>query len=541
MVNRIEEVTIVGGGTAGWITALSLTTLLNARREGPGIRVTLVESPNIPRIGVGESTVLEMRNLVRKLGLDEAEFIRRCNVSFKLAARFVNWSVGNSGEFIDYFNPFSTYRYVGRKDPTYHFHKFGLPDDCVDFEDSLVPVGAIIRQLRGPRRLGGKQFQSQTGYSYHLDAALFADYLRDVSLGRGIRHILDDVVDVQQDERGFVSHLQLKQGGPHPVQFVVDCSGFKSLIIQKVLGEPFVPFGQHLLCDRALAVQIPHVNPTRIEPCTRATALGAGWVWRVPLYNRLGTGYVYSSAFRTEQQALDEFRAHLGDQAGEIEPLSLSMRIGRMRRSWVKNCVAIGLSGGFVEPLEATAIFITSVSAGWLARLFPDKAVNPVRAKRFNLHMEQLYDEVRDFIVMHYYTSNRPEPFWRAARSEIELPDSLRENLELWRHALPTKQDIPKNVLFGHVSYIYALYAKGYFQDVSFPMEGSISRRDWDIFSKQLRTLKDGLLRTLPDHYELLTHIRQSVGDGGPDPVGKRSTASPGADSVAPSPMPVHD
>lgn len=524
MTNRIQQITIVGGGTAGWLTAMILNRFLNPLDrepsvqspgvQSPGVQINVIESPKIPTIGVGEATVPAMPNLLQQLGINETEFLRRCNASFKMGVRFDHWGLDQSGDPLRYYHPFNYPRGLAGWSPAYHFNKFGPQVDGADFADCMAPNSAIIKEHRGPRPLAGGDYESAIGYSYHLDASLFAKLLRDVAATRGIRHIRDDVVEVLQDEQGFISHLRLEQGGLFPVELVVDCTGFKGLILQQILNEPFVSIDQHLLCDRAIPVQIPHRDPTRIEPCTRSTGLGAGWVWRVPLYNRLGTGYVFSSAFRTDEEAKAEFFQHLraiGDlppDAPDPEAPVIHMKTGRTQRAWVKNCVAIGLSGSFVEPLEATAIFVVEMAARWLAAHLPDRSFNPAVANQYNQLNETLFDEIRDFIISHYYTSNRTEPFWQAARSEGVLTDPLKEKLELWRHILPNSTDTTGSRLFGFWNYTYTLWAKGFFKDKHYPLENAISITQWDRFGAEVATEKQRLLSLLPDHYELLSHIR---------------------------------
>jgi tryptophan halogenase len=246
---------------------------------------------------------------------------------------------------------------------------------------------------------------------------------------------------------------------------------------------------------------------------------------------------VFSSAFRSDDEARAEFFQHLraiGDlppDAPDPETRVIRMRVGRTRRAWVRNCVAIGLSGGFIEPLESTAIYVIEMAARWLVSHLPDRQVNPAFAARFNRLMDELYTEVRNFIVSHYYTSNRPEPFWRAARGDIEIPDSLRENLELWRHALPNITDTAADRLFNYWNYTFTLWPKGYFRGVHFPLEGSIRRRDWDAFGAKLARHREHLMATLPNHYDLLSRIRagtaaESQGQGIAVPPGAQRRAS---------------
>jgi len=514
MSNRIEHLTIVGGGTAGWMTAMIVNTFINAFRNGPPVRVTVIESPNIPTVGVGEATVSGIVQLFEQLGLNESDFFKTCNASFKLGVRFTNWAEDAQGQPISFIHPFNAPRYLGGVPPAYHCRKFGLPPGCNELADAMGVNSTIIRGWRAPRRAGGADYEKEIGYSYHLDAGLFAKFLREESIRRGITLISDDVVDWDKDERGYISALHLKNEGRLPVEFIVDCTGFKSLFLQGAMEEPFVSYGDQLLCDSAIPVQLPHRDPTQLEPCTSSTALGAGWVWRVPLYSRVGTGYVYSSKFRSEDEARAEFFAHLrrvGDlpeDAPDPETRTIKMKIGRARRAWVNNVLGIGLCGGFIEPLESTAIYMIEMAARWLVGYFPDKDVSPALAARYNTATRNLYEEVRDFIVMHYATSNRQDPFWKAARDGIEVPDSLRERLEGWRHVMPDAVDLPGYKVFSPWNYLYCLWPKGYVGDRAYPMEGSISRQHWDAFTARLNNKKQGLMSVLPSHYELLTQIR---------------------------------
>ncbi len=510
-INRVGHVTIVGGGTAGWLAASMLNSSLNRHSDGPRVRVTLIESPNVPTVGVGEATVPGMPRLLSQLGLDEKQFFLRCNASFKLGVRFVGWHEDEDGNPLEFVHPFNSPQGIQGLNPAYHFHRFVPDSETHKFSDAMVPNGDVIRSLRGPRLLDDEDYHYKIGYAYHLDAALFAVFMREVGVSRWVEHILDDVVEVKQGENGYITALHLKERGILPVQLVVDCTGFRSLIMGKALGEPFEPCSDELLCDSAAAVQIPHKDPTRLEPCTRSTALGAGWCWRVPLYTRVGTGYVFSSRFRTDEEAIDEFKGYLGDQGEGVEPRIIRMRIGRTRRSWVKNCVAIGLSGGFIEPLESTAIYMIETSARWLVRHFPDRSINPALSDNYNRLMSTLFAEIRDFIVMHYHSSNRKEPFWVAARSEVELSDSLRERLELWRYTFPSVVDTSADRLFNYWNYLCVLYSKGFFQDASYPLEGSISKNDWDGFLERLVQSKRRLIQALPDHYRLVTAIREAA------------------------------
>lgn len=507
MAEPIQSITIVGGGTAGWLAAAYLNAYLSWRPETPAVEVTVIESPNVPTVGVGEATVPRMSKLLSLLGIGESEFFRRCNASFKLGVQFNAWNQHEDGSPRNYLHPFNTPREEGELNPGYLFHRF-VRDPHVYFGDVAAPNRVAVAGLKGPRAPGDPEFQGYLGYAYHLDAGLFARFLREVCTGRGVKHILDDVVDVGLDDHGFVSHLQLKERGRHPVDLVVDCTGFRGLIINEKLGEPFISYGNHLLCDSAVAVQIPHEDGRRIEPCTTSTALTGGWSWRVPLYNRVGTGYVFSSRFKSDDEAISELLEFLGPRASGTSPRVLKMRVGRTRRSWVKNCVAVGLSGGFIEPLESTAIYMIDMAAQWIVDALPDRDFDTAVSGHFNRLMQELQDEIRDFIVAHYLLSNRPEPFWKTAREEIDVPDSLKENLALWKRALPTPLDTKGDLLFDNWNYQYVLFGKGYFDDVTFPLERVASEKQWRDYAQQSARIGRALSTRLPDHYELICSVR---------------------------------
>ena len=512
MTEAIKSVTIVGGGTAGWMTAAILHHYLNQDGAAPSVDITLIESPNIPTVGVGEATVPGMPNLLQHLGVDEAAFFQSCHASFKLGVRFIDWSRDADGTPGDFVHPFNHPLDIHGLNPALHYQKFGPLKPGLSFGEIMCPNETVIRHLRAPRNPRDPDFRFVVGYAYHLDAALFARYLRERTIGLGVRHILDDLVEVEQDEAGFITHLSLQENGRLPVELVVDCTGFRGLLIQQTLGEPFESYGKHLLCDRALAVQLPHAEPTQLEPCTRSTALGAGWSWRVPLYSRVGTGYVFSSAFRSDEEAIEEFLTFLrgrGERAEGAEPRAIAMRVGRSRRSWVKNCVAVGLSGGFVEPLESTAIFMIEKAARWICKHFPYRGIDESAAGRFNALMQELYEEIRDFIMLHYLTSNRSEPFWQAARSDVAVPDSLAQKLETWRHKLPGPEDLKSSYLFNFWSYVFVLHARGYFEQVPPPEDAAVTLADWQAFSWEMAQTRQAMLAHLVGHYDLVTAMRE--------------------------------
>lgn len=525
MENRIDKFTIVGGGSAGWFTAAILLGALNRRNDGPDTEITLIESPSVPVVGVGEATTLSTMVTFAQLRIDEKDFLKKCDGSLKSAVRFRGWDVAPDGSAGDYYHPFDSPSHIFGFPPAYHYHRRARRDaGQPSFAHSMSVLPALLDRNRAPRPFDSVYYEGVANYAFHLDAVLLGRYLREYCTSLGVTYVSDDVVDVTRDENGLVTALELKQTGTYPVEFVIDCTGFAGLIVRNALGEPFVPYGNQLLCDRAAAVQLPHAEGAPLEPYTTSTALGAGWAWSVPLYSRRGTGYVYSSGFVSDDQAIDEFRHHLGAAGAGAEPRVIAMNVGRLRRSWVGNCLAVGLSAGFVEPLESTAIHLIQTAIRRFVDHLPGRTLNTALIDRYNLLTTDMYDDIRDFIMLHYCTSNRDDsPFWRAARHDVDIPETVRDRLELWRHKLPSALDIDtRNPLFTEWSYLYVLFGKGYFDGVEFPAETAVSDVDYDEFLAQMSDARDHALSVAPDHRQLLDriHAEHIVPWYRPEPVG---------------------
>lgn len=535
MGQPIRKVTIVGGGTAGWLAATLIHSAYGkAQPDRPAVEVTLIESPNVPTVGVGEATVPLMAATLKLAAIPEREFFRRCNASFKLGVLFSQWNTGPDGKLIDYFNPFTRVPSLHGASVGYSYLRYGAGQTA--FADTYSPVGALYAACKGPMPLAPSRDVKPVGHAFHLDAGKFAELLRETFIARGVTHVLDDMVGVEKNDRGLVAALLLKERGRHPVELVIDCTGFRGLLINKEMGEPFEDYSRYLGNNRALAVQLPHQDPDHLPPITRSTALGAGWVWRVPLYHRVGTGYVFSSAHRTDEEATAEFLAHLGPQGKGAEPRAIPMRIGRTRRPWSGNVVAIGLSSGFIEPLESTAIHAIDSSIRWLISYFPDSDFDDAPRDRFNTLTRRLFDEVRDFICLHYRLGNRTDdPYWIDARQALDVPDSLAENLELWKRTLPATFDLHNATLFSHDTYQAVLLGKRVY-DTGYGDRDAVCRRagDPEAWSKYLKRVSVGIrkaVKDLPDHRTLLTHLR---GEAGPYAVLAAGAAKP---KTAPQPL----
>ncbi len=525
MRQKIESVIIVGGGSAGWMTAAYLNKAL-----GESVQINLVESATISTIGVGEATFSTIKLFFDFLGLDEREWMPSCNAAYKLAIKFVNWNA----ERQHFYHPFQRYEIVDGFNIAEWWLK--LKEDMNAYDYSCFTIPALCDRKRSPRYLDGRVFDSkveeqfkpeqafqknvlldlkiQYPYAYHFNASLLANFLKDFAMQNGVEQILDEVLDVKLAEDGSIAHLATKEHGDIKGDLFIDCTGFRGLLINKALGEPFIPFSNSLLCDSAIALQVPRDIATEgINPYTTATALSAGWVWNIPLYGRDGTGYVYSSAFASQEEAEKEFREHLGSASDNLNPLHIKMRIGRNRNSWVKNCVAIGLSSGFVEPLESTGIFFIQHGIEQLVADFPDKSFNDELVKSYNKAVANCIDGIRDFLILHYYCSSRCDtPFWEATRHELMIPEALKERLKLWKIRLPNNRNINQNY-HGFESYSYSvmLLGLGYRPEDILPALAHINDRKARATFRAIKERADYLCDTLPSQYEYLSAMRSSV------------------------------
>jgi Tryptophan halogenase len=353
-----------------------------------------------------------------------------------------------------------------------------------------------------------KQYDGPASYAYHLDAILFGRYLRDLAVGYGAKRIQARVVGATRDERGYLRSLTLESGDTVAGDLFVDCSGFQGYLINQVLEEPFETWQDQLFCDRAVAMQVPLEAGRQINPFTSATAMSCGWTWEVHLPERRGIGYVYASNFISDEEAERELRRHIGPAAEKVTARKLHMRVGRCRRFWVKNCVAIGLAGGFLEPLESTGIYLTEMGIKLLFENFPERAFAEPLAETYNRQMAGLYDETMRFIVLHYCLTQREDtPFWRANKYHAHIPDVLKEQLALWQHRLPCLFDDRQGLqFFGHGSQLYILAG------MKFPFTSGTATRNFvdpaqaQAYARHLDEYRRKALASTPDH---TTYIRE--------------------------------
>ncbi len=518
-----KSIVIVGGGSAGWMTAAYL------KKAVPGIDVTLVESATIKTVGVGEATFSTLKLFFDYLGLEEHEWMPSCNGTYKLAIKFSNWRQ-DGGHF---YHPFQRYETVDgynmgewwlklkQHDEPFDYACFSTPTLCdrqcsPKFHDGRVyddRVQDFFTDVHKVKNNVLSDHKVQYPYAYHFDASLLADFLMSYATQRGVRRVVDEVDEVKLREDGGISHVVTRQHGEVHGDLFVDCTGFRGLLINQALNEPFISFADSLLCDSAIAMQLPRdVKTHGIDPYTSATALSAGWVWNIPLYGRIGTGYVYSSKFISKEEAEAEFRAYLGPDSDGIKANHIKMRIGRNRNSWVKNCVAIGLSSGFVEPLESTGIFFIQHAIEELVNHIPGNTIDEEMVKSYNRVVADGIDGVRDFLILHYCTTDRNDnEFWRATK-KVAMSEELAERLELWKRRLPNAKNInPKFHGFEFYSYSVMLLGLGYKPQGNLPTLDHLDEGNARLAFRAMREKTQRLAAALPTQYEYLTRMRSEA------------------------------
>lgn len=512
----IRDITIVGGGTTGWLAAAILNHRLQWGFGHPeGVRVTVIESPSVPIIGVGEATIPPIRRTLDLLEVSEAEFVTRTNATFKLGVRFDDWHRPDGDKPKSFFHPFSGGVQVAGRNPAASLLAYGLPDGLeIDPQlGNLVGHGvAAAAANKSPRRIGDPPFQGVLGYAYHVDAGQLSAFLQEISVARGVTHVRDDVVGVERDARGHIAALQLAEGGRRPVELVLDCSGFRGLLINEAMEEPFVSFAPYLFNDRAVAVQVAHREGEPLSPETVATAMDSGWRWRIPLQSRVGAGYVFSSGFISDGEATDALVGALNGAERLMEPRVLKMRVGRSRRSWVGNCVALGLASGFIEPLESTAIQFVDYACRRILQCLPTSDFEPAPIAKFNSEIEALYDDVRDFLGLHFTLGDRDDtPYWRAMRHDVKRSDRLEACLDLWRHALPDIYDPRSEAIFTFWSVSCVLFGKGFYNGQLATQSDLLPKPVWERYLRDFTALRTGMLNVLPDHAEALRAMAQTA------------------------------
>lgn len=505
----IKQVLIVGGGTAGWLTACHLAKQLHSKNP-TAVQVTLLESPDIPTIGVGEGTVPMMRQTLQHFGIRETDFIRQCDATFKQSILFQNWMKPDSaGQMHRYHHAFD-YPDTDEFDLTPYWL---LDPQNRDYVNAVSAQGMVCDAGLAPKLITHPEYAGATNYAYHLDAGKFAALLtKHATEQLGVKHLLANAQHIELAGNGDITAIQTDRLGTLTADLYIDCSGFASLLLGQALQVPFHAKNDVLFVDHALAVQVPYKDPAQPIPSyTIATAQPAGWIWDIGLSKRRGAGYVYSSAYTTHTEAEQGLRTYLGAAGEDLDVRRIPMNVGYRERFWQGNCVAIGLSQGFVEPLEATGLLMYDVTARMLAEQFPaHRNSMPRLATQFNQRVRYGWERVIEFIKLHYCLSDRDDSaFWRDNRSQ-GIPQTLADKLALWQLQLPSHYDFASRYeVFNLENYLYVLYGMQY----PTQLELSRSRYEQQDKAKQafstIQSMQQQLLHNLQPNRAVLERIQQ--------------------------------
>jgi flavin-dependent dehydrogenase len=509
MSTPVKSIVIVGGGAAGWITAGRIAA--KYKNSLANISVTLIESPTINIIGVGEGTWPTMRNTLMKMGISETDFMRACDATFKQGAKFSKWVDGTSNDF--YYHPLMLPQGFNKVDLPPHWQ---ASFSHLSFSNAVCFQEQICEKGLAPKLITTAEFASVANYAYHLDAVKFADFLKNHCVKNlGVRHLLADVTGIVSQDNGDIAALTTATLGNISGDLFVDCTGMSSLLLGKHLQVPFIDKSDVLFIDTAIAVQLPYEqNDSPIASHTISTAQEAGWIWDIGLVHRRGIGYVYSSHHTTHEQAENTLRNYAGAAIGELNPRKIPISSGHRKLFWKNNCVAIGLSAGFLEPLEASAIVLVELSADMLAEQLPAcREVMDITAKRFNETFLYRWDRIIDFLKLHYILSKRSDnTFWTDNRDPQTIPESLQNLIQLWRYRSPKNCDFSSNnEVFPAASYQYVLYGMGFKMD-SVYLDHSRSTIESTLADDQINmnaiAIKNALSK-LPTHRELINKIHE--------------------------------
>ena len=450
--DHLRKIVIVGGGTAGWMAAAAIAKIVG---ELPHLSIELVESDEIGTVGVGEATIPQITLFNGMLGIDEADFVRATNATYKLGIEFVDWTrIGHR-----YVHPFGFYG-INMKGIEFHHHWLkgkGLGDPHSLDDYSIGAVAGLLGRFAHPRPDQPNSPLSKIAYAFQFDAGLYARYLRGLAEAKGVIRTEGKIINVEQNgESGFIEAVVLQSGARIEGDLFIDCSGFRGLLIEQTLQSGFEDWSHWLPCDRALAVPCEHGGDQ--QPLTRSTARTAGWQWRIPLQHRIGNGYVYSSNHISDDEAAATLMANLdGVPLADLKPLRFVA--GYRRKPWIKNVVALGLAGGFLEPLESTSIHLVQSGIARLMTLFPARDFNQVEIDRYNASNMQEYVDIRDFLVLHYKATERDDsPFWDYCRT-LEPPEGLASKLDMFRRNGRIFRE--NNELFTETSWLAVMVGQG--------------------------------------------------------------------------------
>lgn len=486
---RISKVAIVGGGSAGWMAAAVLAKFLGKR-----IEIVLIESDEISTVGVGEATIPPIRTLNNLLGIKETDFVRATQGTFKLGIQFENW--GSPGN-----NYMHTFDHIGHENAPTAFHHYWLKSihegGSSDYWDySLNKQAALHNKFS----ITSGDTQTRLEYAYHFDAGLYARQLRKISESFGAKRVEGKVIDVATDvQTGYIKSLKLMSGEEISADFFIDCSGFRGLLIEQTLNTGFEDWSHWLPCDRAVTVQTQSTREP--VPYTRSIAHSAGWQWQIPLQHRTGNGLVYSSRFLND----DDAQATLLDNVnGDLinKPRIIQFKTGRRLKQWNKNCVALGLASGFLEPLESTSLHMIQTGIVRLLKLFPAAEINPVEVDEYNRQSKIEFEQVRDFIVLHYHITQRTDsPFWNYCRT-MDIPETLANKIELFKSNGRIFRE--QNELFLESSWQQVMHGQGILPQGYHPIADMMEDDQMQLLLNTLKTKVNKSVAQFPTHQEFI-------------------------------------
>lgn len=504
----VRNIVIVGGGTAGWMVASVIAARYKGRIASRSFSVTLVESPDVKIVGVGEATWPSMRTTLEKIGVSETEFFRKCDASFKQGAKFARWVTGKDDDA--YYHPLMLPHGFSKVNLVPHWIANG---GGLSYSAAVTPQEALCDDGLAPKFITTGEYQTVANYAYHFDTGKLGPFLRDYCVETlGVRHVLANVLSANQAENGDILSLATREAGEIPGDLFIDCTGFSALLIGKTLGVGFKDCNDVLFCDNALAANVPYDTPDApVASHTIKTAQSAGWIWDIGLATRRGIGHTYSSNHISDDQAEDELRRYIGPTNDDLKIHRIPIRPGYRETFWKNNVVAVGLAAGFYEPLESSSIVLIELSARLLSEKMPAcREVMDIVADQFNDVTHYRYGRILDFLKLHYILTKRTDTkFWRDIVDETTVPDRLKNMMELWKHQPPWYFDEFDRLeeVFPAASYQYVLYGMGFKTHVD-PDDLIGSRLDAKKYFNESISHSQKMRSTLPKNRDLLNKIR---------------------------------
>ncbi len=488
--NRIKNIVIVGGGSAGWMAAAALSKVLERHYS-----IRLIESEEIGIVGVGEATVPHLKLFNQTLEIDEIEFVKKTQGTFKLGIQFVDWLRQGSS----YVHGFGV---IGHDYGLLPFHQYWLKAQqlgrAADIGEYSLNTLASLRGKFMPsaQDVPATSPLANVAYAYHFDAGLYAQWLRNYAIERGVQRTEGKIVNtLLREGDGFVDAVVMENGEKISGDLFIDCSGFRGLLIEQALKTGYEDWTHWLPCDRAMAVPCENVGPP--TPYTRSTARAAGWQWRIPLQHRTGNGYVYSSQFISDDEAAATLLKNLDGRA-LADPRPLRFTTGKRKKFWNKNVVALGLASGFMEPLESTSIFLVQSGIAKLVHLFPQKDFNPVLIDRYNAQSHFEFDHIRDFLILHYHATERNDtPFWNYCRT-MDIPGELADNIRLFRDSGRFYRN--GDEMFALTSWVQVMMGQGIMPRAYHPIVDQMSDKELDELVGGVRKVVDACVNAMPPH-----------------------------------------